>query len=269
MNDEGLPPVRWLRRFGRRRAPRSEDLEEHPTPEALTAYDANELTPDQDDRIQEHFLECRDCPELLLDYKSFSAPDAAAKEVPDLSDSWVAAAWEALRARLAGEPEPGGWRSLHRRMRLSFRTVAHRLAAGLLACSVGLSWWILSLSREIGQLQEPQLNLPVAYLHLPIDHRGKEEPAPSLLVPAGAPSFLLVLTPLVEPFYPEYRLEIRTSGGAEVWSGGGLTKTADGTFHVGLSRRFLRAGEYRIRLFGLTGGPPEPIEEYAFRLLYR
>ncbi len=270
MSGQDASPVRWLRRFGRRRAPVQEALAEHPTPEALTAYDADELTPEQDDRIQEHFLECRDCPELLLDYKTFTAPDAADQEVPGLSDSWVAASWESLRARLAAETHAGRWRSFVARLvgRFPSAPMAYALATGFFACSVGLSFWVTSLQREVGWLQEPQLNLPIAYLHLAEATRG-DQPASSFVVPPGVRSFLLVLTPLVEPMETGYRLEIRTRDGGEVWSGSGLARTDEGTFVIGLSRQFLKAGEYRILLFHDGGGGAKVVEEYAMRLLYQ
>lgn len=273
MSGDGKPPSRWLRPFGRRRAPGRGARADHPTPEALTAYDANELTPEQDGRIQEHFLECRDCPELLLDYKHFSEPDAAAAEAPELSESWIAASWESLRARLAAEARKGGWRSFLAKLgrRSGSVAVAYAMAAGLLACMVGLSGWVASLHREAGQMQEPQLNPTIAILHLAEPARSGGEPAEiPVVVPPGSQSFLLVLVPLVEPMETEHRLEIRTPQGRAVWSGGGLTKTADGTFVVGLSRRFLKAGQYRIRLLREGGGgKPKVVEEYAMRLVYR
>lgn len=273
MSGDGKPPARWLRPFGRRRAPGREAPAEHPTPEDLTAYDANELTPEQDGHIQEHFLECRDCPELLLDYKVFSSPDAAAEEVPGLSESWIAASWESLRVRLAAEARKGGWRSFLARLgrQRSPVTVAYAVAAVSLACMVWLSGWVASLYREAGQMQEPQLNPTIATLHLTEPARGGREPEEiPVVVPPDSPSFLLVLVPLIEPTETEHRLEIRSPKGRAVWSGGGLTRTADGTFVVGLSRRFLKAGRYRVRLLrDGGGGKPEVVEEYAMRLVYR
>ena len=272
MSGDGKPPARWLRPFGRRRAPGREALAEHPTPEALTAYDADELTPEQDSSIQEHFLECRDCPELLLDYKHFSEPEAAAEEVPELSENWIAASWESLCARLAAEARKGGWRSFLAKLgrRSSAVTVAYAVAAGSLACMVGLSTWVTSLYREAGQMQEPQpqLNATIATLSLSEPTRG--DPVESLVVvPPDSQSLLLVLVPLIEPTEAEHRLEIRTPRGRVVWSGSGLTRTADGTFVVGLPRRFLKAGEYQVRLLrDREGGKAEVVESYAMRLVY-
>jgi hypothetical protein len=271
VSSDGKPSARWLRPFGRRRAPGREVLAEHPTPEALTAYDADELTPEQDGRIQEHFLECRDCPELLLDYKTFSAKDAEAQEVPGLSEGWIAASWESLRTRLASEARRGGWRSFLARLRrrLSSLTLAYAVAAVSLACMMGLSAWVAFLHREVGRMQEPQLNPTIVNLSVAEPTRG--DPVESLVVvPAGSRSLLLVLVPLREPMETEHRLEIWTRKGREVWSGGGLTRTADGTFVVELSRRFLAAGEYLVRLLRNSGrGEPALVEEYAVRLVYQ
>jgi Putative zinc-finger len=50
------------------------DPEEHPDPETLTAYQANELSEEEDGRIQDHLAVCRHCTELLLDLEEFLQP---------------------------------------------------------------------------------------------------------------------------------------------------------------------------------------------------
>src|SRR5262245_50814228 len=71
----------------------------HPTPASLVRYRAGELPSERQREIQEHFLFCPLCPELLLDLALFTPPRPrrAAELAADLG---LAQAWRALRARL-------------------------------------------------------------------------------------------------------------------------------------------------------------------------
>ncbi len=91
------------------------DPEEHPSPEELSAYQANELTPEEDERIQDHLAVCQHCTELLLDLEEFLEPPAVAAE--PAADFEAAADWKRLREGMgpvAGKPEP--LRSEHTRV---------------------------------------------------------------------------------------------------------------------------------------------------------
>ena len=77
------------------------DPEEHPSPEELSAYQANELTPEEDERIQDHLAVCEHCTELLLDLEEFLKPAAVAAE--PAADFEAAADWKRLRDHL---PQP-------------------------------------------------------------------------------------------------------------------------------------------------------------------
>jgi hypothetical protein len=68
----------------------------HPTPLSLVRYHAGELPPERQHEIQEHFLFCPLCAELLLDIKAFTDPFQAAAA----PDGFLAEAWQALRSRL-------------------------------------------------------------------------------------------------------------------------------------------------------------------------
>ncbi|HEX7183502.1 MAG TPA: hypothetical protein VF756_16835 [Thermoanaerobaculia bacterium] len=90
--------ARRLRSLLRRRRP---PAREHPSMAELAAYEADELPREKEQEIQEHFLDCRECPEMLLDMKSFVSPGDGGG--PGLPDSRVDSAWEALRSRLEDE----------------------------------------------------------------------------------------------------------------------------------------------------------------------
>lgn len=90
--------ARRLRSLLRRRRP---PAREHPSVAELAAYEADELPREKEQEIQEHFLDCRECPEMLLDLKSFVSPGDGGGL--GLSDRRVDSAWEALRSRLEDE----------------------------------------------------------------------------------------------------------------------------------------------------------------------
>src|SRR3954471_7094568 len=72
------------------------DPEEHPDPETLTAYQANELSPEEDERIQDHLAVCQHCTELLLDLEEFLQPPESGVE--PAADFEAAVDWRRLRA---------------------------------------------------------------------------------------------------------------------------------------------------------------------------
>jgi hypothetical protein len=254
---EGRRP--FLRRLLHRLlAPRPEAAARHPTPEALSAYDADELPAEQDDAIQEHFLRCRECPELLLDLQEFAEPERAA---PDLPDSLVATAWQALRARLGDEP----WRSRLLRW-LSTSRFAYALSAALLATAAVLALWVSFLRGDLRRLEAPQANVPV--VELALETRGGAKPT-RITLPAERERFLLVLASNADASLKDYRIKIVTPSEREIWSQDGLTRAEDGSFSLALSRRFLPAGQYLIRIIGGAGGRARTLEEYPILLSFR
>lgn len=229
---------------------------EHPTAEMLAAYWADELTPEEDEKIRAHFEDCRDCPELLLDLKDFSAPDRSVTE--RLPDSWVAAAWQSLRARLSREPAP----RLQKWLR-SLRWV-YSLTGVLLAAVLGLSAWVVDLHRELHRLREPQANVQIETLDLTT--RGGSR---AVQVPTGGERFLLSVATAADVAWRdcrEIRLRLATEEGSELWSGG-MTPPQDGTITLELSRRALPAGGYRLGIQG-TGRCAVAWDEYPFILSY-
>lgn len=234
---------------------------DHPTAEMLAAYSADELTPEEDEKIREHFVHCRDCPELLLDLKDFSAPDRSV--VDRLSESWVAAAWQSLLARLAREPAP---RLQFQRWLRSLQG-AYSLTGVLLAATLGLSAWVAGLHLELRRLREPQANVQIERIEQ-LDLSTRSAPRP-VRVPSGGERFLLsVVTAADVPWRDckEVRLALATAEGGEIWTGG-LVPPEDGTITLELSRRALPAGEYRLRIQG-TGQCPSGGEDYPFVLSY-
>jgi len=229
-------------------------LVRHPTPEALTAYEAGDLPAAEAQQISEHFVHCRECPELLLDYRRFvaSSGEEGSRE-PDITTAWLKLRRRVTTARSPGKlGRPALW-------------IVHVCCLLLLAALTGLSLWVLSLQHEVRRLGEPQVNLPVENLAAPAHQAGWVR---RIAVPAGAERFLLTITPPEGPPAAVYRLEICTSEGRFLWSADRLAKGPDGSFAVGLSRRFLPGGEYRIRLLGDVEGRAALVEEFPVLLLY-
>ena len=233
----------------------------------LSAYHDDQLPPAEDEEIQEHFVDCAECPELMLDLDRFTSPEAVEAARRDVSDNWADAAWRRLRSRLAAEAQPA--RPYLRRLRNP--VFAWSLTTLLLPCTFGLWLRVDVLAGEIEDLQKPQLNPPWRNVEPPPVVRGEAPPPCEVELPAGARQFLLVLvpaSPVSNRSEREYRLEIQTLDGEGLWSEHGLEKSAEGTFVVALSRRFLPAGDYRFLVIG-TAGREEPFrEEFTLRLSY-
>ncbi|HYU33829.1 MAG TPA: hypothetical protein VEW48_16880 [Thermoanaerobaculia bacterium] len=255
----------WKALFQRRSDRRKN---EHPSVEMLAAYHDDRLPHDQDEEIQEHFVDCPECPEVMLDLDRFTSPEAAEAAKLELSDTWVDVAWRRLRSRLTVEARPA--RPELRWLRSS--GTAWCLAALLFPCTLGLWLRVDALAGEKRDLEAPQLNPPVWYVEPLPDVRGETPPPTEVAVPAGARQFLLVLSPAGEPPLRsdrEYLLKIQTWQGEDLWSDRGLEKSAEGNFVVALYRRFLPAGDYRFQVIGIADREEEPYaEEFPLRLSY-
>lgn len=244
----------WWRRL--RRGAHGRGGKDHPSVEMLAAYHDDQLPREADEEIQEHFVDCSECPELMLDLDRFTSPQAVEAAKDALSDTWVDSAWRRLRTRLAVEAPPGprALRWFHSPL------VAWSLILLLTPCAVRLWLQVGELGEQMQGLEAPQLNPP--------SWRIAPASPTDLTVPASARQFLLVLLSADPSEHLEYRLEIRNGRGESLWEESGLHKS-EGAFVVTLSRRFLPAGAYLIRVTGIAGGEDAPLpEEFPVRLSY-
>lgn len=235
----------------------------HLSPDELVAYEARELGPADEERVQDHLAACPDCLALLRDLDLFRGEDE--EERP--SEIEVAAVWQGVRARSApAETVPAvPLRPPRARERSRNPVWMRALAASLAVAVVGLSVWVASLRRTVDDLAHPQLNVPVLDLYA-APARGEKAPQAEVRLPPGTGAFTLVLNPDSTLRQTEYAVAIVRGDGTPVWSGRGLRKNAFDTFSLTLSARLFAPGEYRIRLFGLDGPRREPAGEYAFRV---
>jgi hypothetical protein len=221
------------------------DPEEHPDPDRLYAYQANELTADEDQEIQEHLAVCGHCTELLLDIQRFTAPPA--QEEAGLSEFEQAAGWRQLRGRL----EEDGFFTRSRRHWRQNRVAA--VAAVFVLAILGLS--IYSLTRRT----EPER--PHS-----LDSLNHTRGGPSEVDEVELPVRLVLKSQAAEP-YPEYRAEIRELPGDRIVKKiSGLRQNRAFEVDLKLGRGDLPSGEYRLDLLGLRNGRLEEIAEYGFRI---
>ncbi len=242
--------------------------EYHPTLQELVAYRAGELSPEGDDRIQEHLTQCRDCAQLLLDLAEFEQFPPPPEEMAPV-DARTEASWKRLRARLGEREEDGEaeqdevvpalaplrpWKEvpLWRRP-----VIPWALAAGLALCSVGLWQHSGRLQSEIGRLSAPRLNVPVEDLSMG-ETRGARPETPVLR--GGG---VLVLFPPADA--AEYEVEVVAADGAVVIQP--LRGPAvDEVLTLSIPSEFLPVGRYSARLYGLGDGERKLLKEYAFEI---
>jgi hypothetical protein len=229
----------------------------HPSAEELVAYHGGRLSEDEGLRLQGHLVACPDCLAALLELDSFVQP---AGDVPaGVPDLIVAAAWRALKPRLAGA-------GLSRR---AFQA----LAAGLAVTALGLGLWsvaqrqtLAGLRREVASLSRPQPTAAIVDLFPAGATRGEPASSTAVELPAEAAYLTLILNLPPSREHAAYGAEISDREGRALWSGGGLARGRFGTVRLGLPGRFLAPGEYRLQLFGLDGEARHPIESYAIRV---
>jgi hypothetical protein len=122
------------------------------------------------------------------------------------------------------------------------------------------------LRQTVNNLSEPQLNVPIVNLDPQGDTRGGQQTAASIELQKGANLFTLVLNVTGEAAHENYALEILDQRGKRIWHGKGLRRSPYNTYTVVLSRRLLPAGQYRLKLYGLTRNDRELIEDYAVKI---
>jgi Putative zinc-finger len=227
------------------------DPEEHPSVSTLTAYHGNELSPEENARIQEHLASCRRCTEIVLDFDSFVAEPAGE---PEIASFEAAAEWRKLRKRLREDDENQKERPAP--VLPSWKT-AYAVAAVLFLGVVGLSIYSLSLRRE---LEQPVADLEVLVLNAS-DRRGVEPEVHEIRLP----HLLELGASPAGPDYPEYRVEVSDSDGRRLREV--AIEEGDLGFTILLPKRFLPPGNYHFELFGIREGQREPLGRHAVRVL--
>lgn len=234
---------------------------EHPAPEQLFEYQEGLLSREEKAEVQDHLALCPDCARMVLELSGTVEPELPEVEAA-LSEERMAVLWPELRRRLPLPPQP---RATH--WRRSFEHVALPLAASLLVATLVASFWVWSLVRENRLLTRPQVNVAVRDL-VPLDEQEvRRDEEGNAGVPREAEAVLLVLNLADLRPFPTYRAEVLDApDGKLLWVSDALQRSTRGNFTLQLPRPFPGSGHYRVRLFGVDGGQPEPLAEYEVDL---
>jgi anti-sigma factor RsiW len=236
-------------------------LTDHPTPNELVDYHAGDLTPDERERLQDHLTLCPACVQALLALDTFPDPQALR---PDerLPEDAITAEWERFQER-TGEirrPPPPPRRT--RRPSLA----PWALAASLFVAVLGLTTELARLRVRVDALSRPRAGVEIVTL-FPRGESVERSGGPEAVAPpAWADRLVLVLDAPAVRQYPSYEAAIQAEGGAEVWRGGGLNRSPEGTLALEVPRPLLPAGSYRIHLFGTEPAGPVALTDFELRL---
>jgi hypothetical protein len=130
---------------------------------------------------------------------------------------------------------------------------------------------IAELRQDVDELLQPQLNTVIADLR-PQEitrEQGSNGSVTSVEIPSNGNVFTVILNMGEHPPYPDYGVEFLDQRGNEVWNKSGLRKIQQETLTVSLHRKWLPAGIYRVRLYGLRGGKRQLLENYQMRVQYK
>lgn len=244
----------------------------HPDPDELVAYHEGGLTPDDERRVQDHLLGCRECAALLADYDGLTDPDFGAEE--DIPESAVEAIWGKVREEIRKDPpvprQAGPSNVVPFRQPEVRRTESRRwlqpLAAALLISTLALSVWVANLRNKVEDLSSPQANAPVLDLYPASSIRGEGGPAVQA-VPPDARLFTVILNPPGRTDFEAFEVEILDAEGDVVRTQQGLEPNRFGSFSLTVPRDLLGAGDFRVRLVGIgPEGARQTVEEYALRI---
>lgn len=222
----------------------------HPDLDRLAAYHEGELPEAEAERVREHLSLCRECADLLLDWRDFARGEPAG------AASATAAAWERDRERVR--------EGVRRRVGVAPRRAPITpwvvAAAASVACVILAALWWQARS-ELGEPRQVEIASVVPEGSSVL--RGREDEAEILAGPGSRPVVLLNLAEL--PDFPRYEARIVPPAGEEAASVLELSPRPGEPFTVQLGRD-PEPGEYRVVLFGVDGGDPQEIAAYRFRV---
>ncbi len=262
MNDDTADVDRLFARLAAEGAHR--DPDDHPAPEKLSAYLANELSPEEDNVLQEHLTQCTLCTELLLDLQRFL--ELPAEDLPreGVADFETVAGWRELKGRM-GEGAKVGEVSKPGRLRRTFGSlkVAYGLAAVLALAVVGLTLHTMPPRQEPSPADAESVFLPSSMgvrggdgLEKTVEFRSSQR--------AKVP---LVFETLEGSAFPRYRLKIRRRSGHEVLRHEDIERSDEGLTWK-LAPDTLADGHYDIELQGIGPGAPVPLGKYRLNILH-
>jgi hypothetical protein len=119
------------------------------------------------------------------------------------------------------------------------------------------------LSERLARLGRPQVNVPIFSLGF---LRG-EEGTTNRVALGKQPQWIVLSVELPPETAKSYRATLTTAGGKTVWEGAGLIPNADGTVTVSLYSSDLEPGPHRLRLTAVDAqGRTAPAGEISFEV---
>jgi len=226
----------------------SERFEDHRTPEELSAYQAGELTPEQNDAIQEHLASCELCTEVLLDLHRFLDLPPEDRPREGVTDLQTEVEWKTLQAKLGAQGLlPARGTSGTRKPRRHFLAAV----AAIFLVSIGLASYLF--------LQGPARKLT---LDPDESFRSGSLPVPAVQLPID-----LFLRTSPHDSYPEY-LVVLKRGEQTVRTYPHLPRDQDTlSVKVPLRRWGLKPGLYKFEMQGVSGQARGEPNTYSFRVL--
>jgi hypothetical protein len=120
------------------------------------------------------------------------------------------------------------------------------------------------LSEQLARLSRPQVNVPIFSLGF---LRGDDGTA-NRVVLGREPRWIVLSVELPPETAKSYRATLTAAGGRTVWEGDGLIPNAEGTVTVSLYSGKLEPGPYRLRLTGVDAqGRAAPAGEIPFEVV--
>lgn len=220
-----------------------EHVEQH---HVIHRYLGGNLSPEEQDAFEDHYL---DCPECL----------AELERMESLHRGLEGVALDALRSPATVAPETPVRSPGVRRWQPALA------AAVVLVLLAPLGWLLVRQDRlqdELARLRAPRVGAAVAYLS-PL--RGEAPPA-LLTLPAEPRPLVFVLDLGPAPAGP-YRVSLwREDPEERVWSQPAAATTSDGEITVSVSTEFFQPGDYVFRVHRPSPeGRSEPLARFPFR----
>jgi hypothetical protein len=221
----------------------SPDPMDHPSADQWIAYQRGELSEEEEARLQEHLVRCRDCFDLAEGAAAFAQEESAEEAGQDAESDEL---WRRLQSQI--EPPPSKVREISsgpRRRSWGFR-LPTVLAASFFAAFVGMAAWNVQLQSTVSKLSAPRPDIAILDL-APVERAAgsSEETLPATPGPA-----VLVLHPQEE--LPAYRLALHDLSAGRDLGTYELQPDRDLALTLQLPEG-LRPGRYRLELSGASG----------------
>lgn len=240
---------------------------EHPSNERWLAYQRGELPADEEARLAEHLVRCRDCFDLVQAADALFGPAEEPADGEALASVASVALWRQLRPQLFGDRDaqsPSNLRTLRPTRRFHF---PYALAAALFVALLGMTIWNLEQRSALLALRAPRPNAPI-YDFSAGERLTTPGESGELTATAGSGPWMLVLHPNEE--LPAYRLAVRDDATGRELLSHALRPDADLALTLDLPEG-LPPGRYRLEISADSGGrgdrSAKVLETYFLRVL--